>query len=276
MPDAEALIALRGLAGSSRTNAPGLSTLPGNFQAKKRGQGQETADIRAYVLGDDVRAVDRNVTARTGNLHVRIHQADRDRTILLVADFRPSMLWGIKRAFRSVAAAEALSLVGWRAIDEGARVGLLAITNAGHEAVPARSRPRAMLAAIGGMVRAHEVAFEAARSDLTDSGLDEALQQVLRIMDRNTEVVVASGFDTPGPNFALKCKEIEDRGVLRRIEVSDGVGSALPRGRYRMTTPAGRAMQARVEEPDGSPTALGVVDPTRPPSQTVRVLEAVF
>ena len=274
--DTEALISLRSLASTTSSQKPGLSNLPGNFQARRRGQGQETADIRAYVLGDDARAVDRNVTARTGNLHVRVHQADRDRTILLVADFRPSMLWGVRRAFRSVAAAEALALAGWRAIDDGARVGLLALINDGHEAVPARSRPRAMLDVIGAMVRAHEAAMAAAPNALSDRPLDAAFEQVLRIMDRNTEVVIASGFDAPGPDFAHKCRQVEDRGMLHRLEIGAGMKDSLPAGRYRMQTPSGEMIHAQVDDALQDSERPYIIDPGKHPAQMIPILEAML
>ncbi|PIL21498.1 hypothetical protein P775_03965, partial [Puniceibacterium antarcticum] len=148
---AEALIAMR--AGTGAQEGP-LSALPGGFVTKRRGHGQEVADVRAYVAGDDIRHLDRGATARTGALHVRQFQEERDRVTLLVADFRPCMLWGTRRAFRSVAAAEALAMIGWRGVAEGGRVGLFALGAGDPVVVPVRGRVRGMLGVIGGMVRA--------------------------------------------------------------------------------------------------------------------------
>ena len=75
--------------------------------------------MRLWSEGDDRRFIDRNATARTGELHVRTHHDERDRAVVLVADFRPSMLFGTRRALRSVAAAEALVLLGWRIVGDG-------------------------------------------------------------------------------------------------------------------------------------------------------------
>jgi len=102
---ADGLIALRPLA-AQIAGDPALARLPGGFVTRRKGHGQEVADVRLYAEGDDVRHLDRGTTARTGALHVRQFQEERDRETLLVADFRPSMLWGISRCFRSVAAAE--------------------------------------------------------------------------------------------------------------------------------------------------------------------------
>lgn len=270
--DAQGLIGLRAFARRSQESQPGRTNLPGSFIAKKRGQGQEIADIRAYVQGDDARSLDRNVTARTGTLHVRIHQAERDRSLLLVADFRPSMLWGLQRAFRSVAAAEALSILGWRASEAGARVGVVAITALGQEVEPARSGHRAMLAVIGAMVRAHEAALTAAKETLVDPPLDAALEGVFRIMGRNTEVLLASGFDTPGPRLELMQSQIKDRGHLHCLNVSDGTQSGLPMGSYRMATTSGRTVQADLKgDPEQDRMQL---NPALPPEDALRKIEA--
>ena len=81
---------------------------PAGFPGRRRGAGLETIDVRPFVEGDDVRHLDRNVTARTGLPHVRSFREERGATVLLVADFRAPMLWGTRRVLRSVAAAEAL------------------------------------------------------------------------------------------------------------------------------------------------------------------------
>ncbi|MGR3805787.1 DUF58 domain-containing protein [Marinibacterium profundimaris] len=270
------LVALRGLAGAAARMPEGLGGLPGHFRARQKGQGQDVADIRTYVPGDDARAVDRNVTARTGTLHVRTHHADRDRTLLLVADFRPSMLWGVTRAFRSVAAAEALVLLGWRAVEAGGRVGVVALTARGHVAVPARGQTRAMLAVIGALVRAHAQALEAARDGLEDPPLDAALEKVLRIAGRRGEICLASGFDTPGPALEIRLAELADRGELRRIRIGDGVRGGLPAGIYRLSDPGGRVIRADVsgegtEEP-GQPSET-LLDPAMPPARALQILD---
>ena len=109
------LIALRQVAIMSDA-APVLAALPGGFPTRRKGHGLEVADMREYVAGDDLRHLASSATARTGRLHIRQFSEERDRITLLVADFRPNMLWGLKRAFRSVAAAEVLALIGWHVV----------------------------------------------------------------------------------------------------------------------------------------------------------------
>jgi uncharacterized protein (DUF58 family) len=67
---------------------------PGQHRSLRLGEGVELADIREYVPGDDVRAIDWNVTARTGHPHVRVYEADRETSALVVADRSASMAFG--------------------------------------------------------------------------------------------------------------------------------------------------------------------------------------
>ncbi len=221
-------------------SAPPSAALPGGFSTRKRGHGQEMADVREYVSGDDIRHLDRGSTARTGVLHIRTFHEERDRATLLVADFRPSMLWGTRRAFRSVTVAEALALIGWRAVEDGGRVGLLAITAQGPVTVPLRGRVRGMLAVIGGLVRAHAEALEAAISgDPVEPELSKEAVRILRLAPVGAEVVLASGFDHGGDDLADSLGRLSRRRALRLLHIVDGGIDQLPPGAYPIRLPDG-------------------------------------
>jgi len=282
---AGALIALRGANGQADPTAP-LSALPGGFVTKRRGHGQEVSDVREYVQGDDIRHLDRGSTARTGTLHVRRFQEERDRVTLLVADFRPSMLWGTRRAFRSVAAAEVLAMVGWRVIGQGGRVGLLALGAGDPVAVPVRGRARGMLGVIGGLVRAHEAALQLALSGVRDDPpLDAALSRLARVAPVGAELVIASGFDAPGKALADRLAELAQRRMPRLVWVRDDLADNLPPGSYPLRLAGGARMLARISgrRPDaplqdrqiaGFPALA--VDAGATPDQTARLIAAAF
>lgn len=244
---ADHLIGLRNVA-LHRRDAPPLSVLPGGLVSRKRGQGQEIADVRLYVSGDDMRHLDRGSTARTGELHVRSYQEDRDRVTILVADFRPSMLWGSRRAFRSVAAAEALAMIGWRVIHDGGRVGLMTLGSAAPVVIPARGRVRGMLAVIGGMVKAHEQAlFQAKSTKNGDPTLASGLSPLTRIAPRGSEIIIASALDTPGAELAEELGQISQRRVPLLVQIDDAAAH-LPSGVYPVRLSDGTRRRMRVAE----------------------------
>ncbi len=236
-----ALIALRRVALATQ-NAPVLAALPGGFSTRRKGHGLEVADMREYVAGDDIRHLDRGTTARTGRLHVRQFQEERDRVSLLVADFRPSMFWGLRRAFRSVAAAEALALIGWHVVESGGRVGLLAITPGAPVVVPPRGRTRGMLDVIGGLVQAHAAGLDAvmAGQGAENAPLDQGLSRADRLVPSGSELVIASGFDAVGDGFGDQLDALARRRSPRLVLITEAEAGTLPRGRYPIRTSDGR------------------------------------
>ncbi len=237
------LIALRRVM-LQATAGPVLANLPGGFSTRRKGHGLEVADVREYVPGDDIRHLDRNATARTGRMHIRQFQQERDRITLLVADFRPSMFWGMRRALRSVAAAEALALIGWSIVESGGRVGFFAITPKKPVIVPARGRLRGMLDVIGGLVQAHDDALTTISAGQGgEPPLDQALSRVDRLVPSGSELVIASGFDAPGNDLDDRLAALARRRTPRLVLITDAAIQSMPRGRYPVRLADGRRVR---------------------------------
>jgi uncharacterized protein (DUF58 family) len=281
--DAQALIGLRHLAGRAPAKSTRrLAARPGGIVTRRRGRGSELDDVRIWIDGDDIRHIDKNSTARTGVLHTRTFRDERERAVLLVADFRPAMLFGTRRAFRSVAAAEALAMVGWRAATEGGRIGLLAI-GAGEPAfVRPKGGERAMSAIVGVMSRAHAEAL--AEPDRPDPPLCDALETAVGALPRGGHLILASGLDEPGARFDETLKAASSRISVTALLVSDAFERDAPRGAYAFASRDGRAgwLSGRKRESRADPrlerlAALGVpvieVDASVGPERVAPLLE---
>jgi uncharacterized protein (DUF58 family) len=225
---ADHLIGLRHAALHSRRNSGPVTGMPGGFVGRRRGRGLEPDDIRAYVPGDDIRHIDRNATARHGTPQVRQYREERDRTVLLVADFRAAMLWGTKRVLRLAAAAEALAIKGWMACAAGARVGLYAFGPETPTYIPPRARERGMIDVIGGLVAAQRNAFAAASSD----DLATALEAAFRWLPTGGTAILASSLDKPGSSFAPLTASLGRRSRFEILLICDTFEIAPPPGLY--------------------------------------------
>lgn len=117
------LIALQRLVGKSVSQTKGGGNQSGNHFSKFRGRGMDIAEVRNYQAGDDIRHMEWRVTARTGRPHVKIYQEERERPVVILNDFNPSMYFGTRQVFKSVLAAQLAALVAWTAIQRGDRVG---------------------------------------------------------------------------------------------------------------------------------------------------------
>lgn len=185
------LIALRPPSHAERPRP--ASRRPGAIPARVAGQGSDLREIRAFVEGDDLRRIDPGATARTGQLHVRSFHEDRDDTTLLIADFRPQMLWGTGTALRSVRAGRHLARIGWQAVARGASVALLAV--AGDRPMllgPGTGAPQ-MRALASLMAQAHDAALAQRRPQAGD--LTPALAQARRMVPAGGQVHLATGPD---------------------------------------------------------------------------------
>lgn len=215
-----------------------LAARPGGIVTRRRGRGSEIDDVRMWIDGDDIRHIDKNSTARTGQLHTRTFRDERERAVLLVADFRPAMLFGTRRAFRSVAAAEALAMVGWRAVAEGGRIGLLAVGVGDPAFVRPKGGERAMSGIVGVMARAHADAL--AEADRDDPPLDAALETAVGALPRGGHLILATGLDEPGPRFDDVMKAARARVAVSALLVTDAFEREAPRGAYAFMSRDGR------------------------------------
>ena len=223
---AGALMALEPRAAQMNRELPNLAERPGTTATPKRGQGHEIREIRPFTDGDDPRHLDAAATARTGSLQVRSFHEDRERSLMLIADFRRPMLWGTRNRLRSVAAAEALVLAGWRAILAGGAVGVVALTDAGPEVQIARPRHRGMAQVAGCIARAHERALKH-RGPIRS--LDADLMQAALQVPRGAGIVLATSLDQPGPGLDAALASLRARGPLRLLLVEDAFEQTPPR-----------------------------------------------
>ncbi|WP_395696894.1 DUF58 domain-containing protein [Methylocella sp.] len=237
--DVDHLIRLRHLAlRLEATRAPPRSSLPGEAAHRRRGRGLEVHDVRAWSEGDDLRHLDRNITARTGEPHVRAFREERERAVLLVADFRPSMVFGTRRVLRAAAAAEVLALLGWRAAREG-RVGLMVLCAEGTRLARYGRGTRAMLAAIGALAEAYREALSAPARE--DPPLDALLEEADGLAGKSGALVVATALDAEGAGFADVVERIAQARGLSFALIADRFETAPPRGAYPYVTSGGAA-----------------------------------
>ncbi len=146
--------------------------------------------------------------------------------LLTVVDFRPSMLCGRTRAFRSVAAAEATVMLCAQACRAGSEVGLL--TLGCGTAVTLTPRRRPMSEIVAGMVRAHDAASAHALAGmLDDPPLGRALSGLDRLAAPGSAVIIVSGFETPGAGLGPCLQRLAQDHDLRLYLVTDGPGAQV-------------------------------------------------
>ena len=127
------------------------ATLHGNYQGITPGHGSEPGEARLYQPGDDVRRIDWNVTARTGETHVRDQIADRDLEAWLVVDVSAAMRFGTADAEKAQVALAAAACVGFLTARNQNRLGAVLVAGPHLKVMPprfGRDQVRAVLTAV--------------------------------------------------------------------------------------------------------------------------------
>ncbi len=174
---------------------PVHSLLAGRHASRIRGRGLNFEELRGYLPGDDVRAIDWKVTARTGKAHVRVFTEERDRPALLVVDQRLSMFYGTRKNMKSVTADELAAAGAWRVFDVGDRVGAVVFDDTEvREVRPHRSR-RTVLQILHLLVEKNTALRADSEVRPNPSMLNRALDGVARVVNHDHMVAIISDFD---------------------------------------------------------------------------------
>ena len=209
------------------------SALSGRRASRVRGRGLEFEEIRAYLPGDDVRAIDWKVTARTGSPHVRVTQEERDRPALILVDQRQAMFFGSRLNMKSVTAAEIAALSAWRILASGDRVGGLVLSDTALETVPARRSHAAVLRLLD-LVADRNSALSAEVPAVPEAAaqLNAALKLAAGIVSHDWLVLVVSDFDGADDTTLNTLTGIARGNDLVMALVHDPLAHELPdRGR---------------------------------------------
>jgi uncharacterized protein (DUF58 family) len=121
-----------------RTGRQVADVLAGEYVSVFKGRGIEFDEVRPYVPGDDVRTIDWNVTARTGQPYVKRYIEERQLTLMLMADVSASQDFGSASRSKREAAAELCALLAFSAIHNQDKVGLTLFHGGIEQYIPPR------------------------------------------------------------------------------------------------------------------------------------------
>jgi uncharacterized protein (DUF58 family) len=173
---------------------PVSSVLSGRYASRLRGRGLNFEEIRRYLPGDDIRAMDWKVTARTRSPHVRVYAEEKDRAVVLIVDQRINMFFGTRSKLKSVTAAELAALGAWRAVDVGDRVGAVVFNDTELVDVRPQRSQKTVMSILGSIVRMNHALHANARVEPNPGMLNRALEKSLRLVPHDALIVMISDF----------------------------------------------------------------------------------
>ena len=188
----EELMAQRRFTRALSFDSVGFSRNEGAGQHKSpfRGRGMEFDEVRNYVAGDDIRMIDWRVTARTGKTHTKLYREERDRSVLFLGDFSPSMHFGTKKAFKSVVAGRLLAALAFASREHGDKIGAVILSSRYYFKYAPHRQMRRLMQIFNAVVDAG--------NDMTQGqivSLAEATGELARVSKNGGRVYIISDFN---------------------------------------------------------------------------------
>lgn len=168
----------------------------GEYHSVFKGRGMEFAEVREYQIGDDIRTIDWNVTARTGHPFVKVFEEERELTVMLLVDVSSSGEFGTVRQMKGEIAAEICALLAFSAIKNNDKVGLIIFSDQIEKFVPPKKGKSHVLRVI------REILYHRPQGSKTD--ISAALEFLSRVTRRRSVVFLVSDFFSADYEKALQ------------------------------------------------------------------------
>ena len=195
--------------------------LSGDYHSTFKGQGVEFDEVRPYEPGDDVRTIDWNVTARTGQPFIKRFSEERELTILFLVDVSGSQGYGSVRRSKMELAAEVTALLALTAIRNQDKIGLVLFSDAIVKYIP----PRKGRDSVMRLVR-EVLAAEDAATGGTD--IAAALKFLNGVQKRRAVVFLVSDFLQPSQGYERLLRATARHHDMVCVPVSDPAERNLP------------------------------------------------
>ncbi len=195
--------------------------LQGDYRSLFYGFGLDLADIREYQLGDDIRYMDWNVTARLDSPYIRQYMEDREITAWFLLDLSPSMDFGTTQSLKRDRLVDFVGVLARLLTRHGNRVGALLFDSQVRRLVPPRGGRPQVLRII------HDVQRQPRLSRTTMTDLNGLLQAAAHAIRRRSLVFVISDFIS-APGWERLLGFLARRHDLLAVQLGDPRESALP------------------------------------------------
>mgnify|MGYP006431927127 CR=1 FL=1 len=201
-----------------RTKGLVNSMFGGEYQSAFKGRGMVFSEVRKYQVGDDIRQIDWNVTARTGDPYIKIFEEEREQILMLCVDISPSGLFGSQSQRKMDLATEICAVLAFSAITNGDKVGMILFTDQVEKVIPPKK----------GRTHVLRLIRELFTTEPEGTGTDvaEALHYTNRVLNRRSIVMLATDFQDEG--FDRQLKITKKKHDLVNIVIYDHLEDELP------------------------------------------------
>lgn len=168
----------------------------GEYHSAFKGRGMAFSEVREYSVGDEVRTIDWNVTARFGNPYVKVFEEERELTVILVVDISASDRFGTHTQLKKALIAEICAVLSFSAITNNDKIGVIFFSAEVEKFIPPKKGKQHILRIIRELLE-----FEPVQQG---TNIVEALRYLNNVVKKRSIAFLISDFITEGYEDALK------------------------------------------------------------------------
>ena len=183
----------------------------GEYHSVFKGRGMEFSEVREYQIGDDIRTIDWNVTARSGKPYVKIFEEERELTVMLMVDASSSGEFGTFERMKGEIGVEICALLAFSAIKNNDKVGLIIFTDKIEKFIPPRKGKSHVLRLL------RELLYFKPEDRKTDIGM--SLEYLNRVAQRRSVVFMISDFISQ--DYANQLRIVNKKHDIVAIHIID-------------------------------------------------------
>lgn len=195
----------------------------GKYHTAFRGRGMSFAEVREYRVGDDVRDIDWNVTARSDRAHVKVYEEERELTMMLMVDVSPSRMFGSESITKKNLITEVAATLAFSASKNNDKVGCILFSDHIEKFIPPKKGRSHIL-----MIIRELVSFKPTGRG---TNLSEALRYLVGVNKKRTTTFLLSDLVNSKedmPKFEDALKIASSKHDLMAIHIFDKRDRELP------------------------------------------------
>jgi uncharacterized protein (DUF58 family) len=190
----------------------------GEYKSAFKGRGMSFSEVREYQPGDDVRAIDWNVTARTNNAHIKVYEEERELTVMLLVDISASENFGTQKQLKRELIAELVATIAFSAIQNKDKVGVVFFTDKIEKFIPPQKGKGHILLIIRELLN---IEPQSKRTNIST-----AIKYFSSVIKKRATTFLISDFESP--TFDDELKIASKKHTFIALNISDQREKELP------------------------------------------------
>ncbi|MFT4848285.1 MAG: hypothetical protein ACI83B_000814 [Sediminicola sp.] len=203
------------------------SILSGRYASRLRGRGLDFEEARPYIIGDDIRNIDWNVTAKTGSTHTKVFTEEKEKPAFIFVDQSTTMGFGSKNKTKAVIAGELASIIAHKIKKGGDRIGGMVYTGDSYELITPKRDSRNIIYFLQKIVDANQSIYKHKEVDFENS-LTEVIAKINNVVTHDFVVFIISDFHRYSDSVVQYLSELSLHNDIVLIKVFDELEEQMP------------------------------------------------